>query len=1152
MKIQRLALERYGIFTDRTLTFRPDASLHIVYGANEAGKTSALSAIGDLLFGFGGRTDYDFRHDSKSLRIGGVLLHSSGRTLTIRRRKGNKNTLLDEADQPIPDDTLTPFLDGVSSAAFNREFGLTAQALREGGQELLEAGGRLAETLAASSAGMTLLSQTRQKLLSEADDLFTTRRSGNKPFYLTMDRRDAADRALRDAIVTREAVQQLEGAVRDGQAHLDSLTVDHKQSGARLALLQRANRVRTKLARLESLDAELATFSNLPAVPAQSLAEWQGALGMDAALGRDLVALDAADAADQAEIAALAVDEQFLSEGGIIDSLRERLGAVRKAIDDLPRRRQARDIAKVELENNARRLGLASHTELLERLPDDPALAQARDLIGRIKDAEQKIADAEARRARAEQDLRDTEATEAGLHAVVDPEPLRQRLDGFDFIPVQADQLRRANAGLAIEMDTLAAALASLNPPPGGLSEVRSLSLPDDTIISQHASVAELNQSEEKRLNQALVTIDHAIAATQAELARLSGTSAAPMQSDLVDARRERERYFDAMQDGINADLATRAAQLAATRLVSGKIDFITDQLLTDTGRVARQDAAQQRLSKDITERKRTTDALSGLQARIAEADHAWRQLWKAGGLVPRSPAEMRRWRERLDDILGRLAKCDGRKAEIAALEAELAAGKAAVIAFLTHVGRQPDHALPPEILFREARSRFDELQAAWADGKARAATRQRIQRDMNEAAAAKQAAERTLEVLRQSWPSAMEAIGLTAGATPAQAEAALLVWQGVALPKASLEREGRSVESMEADIGAFDADVLAVANRIAPHLKSQTAQETLARLSDSLASIRNASEARKRLQESGAKRAASRKSIDAQRAACALTLDNAAAKLSVSDRATLPEAIARASDRARLEAERTAVRRDLREIADDRDEAALRDEQQDLDLDSLSADIARETVRQEEFLREISTASAACHQKRMELETLLKGRDAASHAAERAEADAELLSIADRWLLRSAAARLAGRAIERHRAKLQNPLIARAGELFATATGGAFSGLGIDYDDDDQPVLVAQRSTAEGVPVPGLSEGTRDQLFLTLRLALLEQRVSEPLPFIGDDLLTSFDDARTLAMLRLLSTAGGQRQIILFTHHQHVVDMAQSLPGYPIEVVTL
>src|SRR5664279_2351616 len=114
VRFEGLTLERYGIFTDRVLTFHPDAALHVVHGRNEAGKTSALSAIGDLLFGFGARTDYGFRHDSKTLRIGGVLRHSDGRGIAFRRRKGNKSTLIDATDQLLPDDTLVPFLNGIT------------------------------------------------------------------------------------------------------------------------------------------------------------------------------------------------------------------------------------------------------------------------------------------------------------------------------------------------------------------------------------------------------------------------------------------------------------------------------------------------------------------------------------------------------------------------------------------------------------------------------------------------------------------------------------------------------------------------------------------------------------------------------------------------------------------------------------------------------------------------------------------------------------------------------------------------------------------------------------------------------------------------------------------------------------------------------
>jgi uncharacterized protein YhaN len=59
-------------------------------------------------------------------------------------------------------------------------------------------------------------------------------------------------------------------------------------------------------------------------------------------------------------------------------------------------------------------------------------------------------------------------------------------------------------------------------------------------------------------------------------------------------------------------------------------------------------------------------------------------------------------------------------------------------------------------------------------------------------------------------------------------------------------------------------------------------------------------------------------------------------------------------------------------------------------------------------------------------------------------------------------------------------------------------------------------------------------------------------MPFIGDDLLTSFDDERTLAGLRLLVAAGKHRQIILFTHHKHVVDLARTVQDYPVDFIDL
>ncbi len=252
---------------------------------------------------------------------------------------------------------------------------------------------------------------------------------------------------------------------------------------------------------------------------------------------------------------------------------------------------------------------------------------------------------------------------------------------------------------------------------------------------------------------------------------------------------------------------------------------------------------------------------------------------------------------------------------------------------------------------------------------------------------------------------------------------------------------------------------------------------------------------------------------------------------------------------RRELETERAALRRDLSEIADGLDEAALRAEQAEMDFALLAGRIDLARQRQAELLQEIAQAARAAHEADARLEALGRGRDAVGRGARAGRGAAELVDIGERWLIRQAAARLAGRAIERHRAAAQDPLIARAGELFRLATGEAFAGLGTDYDAADHPVLAAIRAGGERVRVEGLSEGARDQLFLALRLALLERRAGEPLPFIGDDILASFDDERTRRTLRLLAEFGKGRQVVLFTHHRHVADLAGGAGAQVLEI---
>ena len=83
------------------------------------------------------------------------------------------------------------------------------------------------------------------------------------------------------------------------------------------------------------------------------------------------------------------------------------------------------------------------------------------------------------------------------------------------------------------------------------------------------------------------------------------------------------------------------------------------------------------------------------------------------------------------------------------------------------------------------------------------------------------------------------------------------------------------------------------------------------------------------------------------------------------------------------------------------------------------------------------------------------------------------------------------------------------------------------------------------------MSEGTRDQLFLALRIAALELQLGSrtALPFVADDLFINFDDARAKAGLSLrdLST---RTQVLFLTHHDHLLPLVRDVFGARVNVV--
>ncbi len=336
MKIQELNLAAFGPFTGRILRFDGDTGgLHIVYGPNEAGKSSALRGLKALLYGIDERTPDNFLHANDRLRIGGHLQRSDGLELAFARRKGRKNTLLSPTGDSLDDQALLPFLRGVTAELFGTLFGIDHQALLRGGQEILEQKGEVGQALFSAALGSHELHALLGQLDAEADDLFRPRGS-KQTINAALKFYAASSRTIREISLSsrdwdrhRRALEHTTGELRQVQAELS----DNRQA---LNRLKRIQRLLPKLARRRVLMRDRDSLGDVVVLAEDFSARRRQALSTMATAQAILaVALPRLDGYRQ-QHKGLPVNLALLNQAEDIEDLHTRLGGHRKALQDRP------------------------------------------------------------------------------------------------------------------------------------------------------------------------------------------------------------------------------------------------------------------------------------------------------------------------------------------------------------------------------------------------------------------------------------------------------------------------------------------------------------------------------------------------------------------------------------------------------------------------------------------------------------------------------------------------------------------------------------------------------------------------------------------------------------------------------------------------
>lgn len=399
----------------------------------------------------------------------------------------------------------------------------------------------------------------------------------------------------------------------------------------------------------------------------------------------------------------------------------------------------------------------------------------------------------------------------------------------------------------------------------------------------------------------------------------------------------------------------------------------------------------------------------------------------------------------------------------------------------------------------------------------------------------------RALDQWRADWGDAMAGLGLGPQATAAEAHA-VLDELGTLFGKLQEARELRQrIAGMDRDAEALATSVRSLVQAHAADLEGAAVVAQGEALVKRWQQAQKAREERARLDEDIARKTVAQAELADRRERSQDTIRRLLAQAGCNDLDALREAEGRARRARDLEGRIAELEGQILDAGQGASLEALEGEARGREASELRArleDIDRD-------LEDLEEREHASNQQLWGAEAgldRLRERSAAESAAEAEAALARVRTHAHQYVRLRLAATLLRQELERYRERHQGPVLGRANELFPRLTLGAYRGVKAGFASNDEPVLVCVRQDGKEVGVEGLSDGTRDQLYLSLRVATFEHqaRAGQVLPIVLDDVFVHFDDERARAGLEVLGELAHSAQVLFFTHHARLVELAR------------
>ncbi|MEM8666402.1 MAG: AAA family ATPase [Planctomycetota bacterium] len=1178
MILNRLDLKAFGRFTETSLDLSTGPRrFHIVYGPNESGKSTSLRAITSLFFGIPHVTEDNYLHSNSQLRVGGLLVDDN-RRLECTRRKGKKATLRDADDQPIDESAMESMLGGITRETFLSRFGLSHDELVKGGRAIISGEGDLGQILFSAGAGIGRLREIQEELDQNAAAIFTPR--GTKTSIATaLKSLDEQRTSLRQAQIPPAEYRDLRERLKTCRDRLDTLDRQIGESVQQLSRLRHFQQALPLVPRWRSTIESLKEYRSTPrlddafterrrqTVSDREIArsrrtELQGRMTEMTSRLDDMPA-DTAILNHQSEIQAVF---QEVSARNKADRDRESLIRTRDNLD-----RKIADLlvqlsAEVPVHHDDARWSDAMEQAIEKRKVSDSNRNRIRQLasdyeklVSQRNEASDTVESTQRRLSDVSDELEtmgspsDPIVIANAIDAIGNPQTLLESVaeqrESNELLQKKCERLRLKLVGFDGNFDETAA----LTLPP--ISQLKQLSESMDAA-AQH--VATLNK-QKSECGKEREHFSRQLDEQQSELPL-------PTAKELNESRLARDAIVEQLQaiakSVTEQNRSEMVDSLSSLQQKIQKTDRLNDTVRTHHQQFHQREQLQLRLDQ-CTQRWQQFDAECNAAAKHqSKANENWMAAWAQCGIKAGDAEQMRRWiidhelfcetlqqwrdgEKRMDQMQHKIQLAVSRLSKALATKQPSRARSRQPVGAEAYQGGLFDEQPEDDLI-----SLYDEALAARSDALHRKQLHDGLRRRREELAEELPKAEIRLETAqrkvvqwRDEWQRTTE--NFAGSERVGTQEVSLMLDQIADLHSKKRERDilARRIQSIHDDESDFRSRVnQLVGNTQAESDLDRTATTLAQDLYQRLQAERRTAQTRETLREQIELSKQRMAEAESQQKACEAVLNELCKEAGCDSPDQLPELERAATQRSHLESELRELENQLSLLAGDA---------------ALDAFIERAGKQQAETLeRELAQAENELENQRQQQSELQQQVGAVQHEINRIDGGAqaselvqtiqftagELSRDCEEYAKAKIASLLLRRAIDHYRQAHQSPILQHANRYFQQLTCDAYRELRPDYDSKGRTTLFGLQSSGEAVPAALMSEGTADSLYLALRLASLEYQIglSKPIPLVIDDCLIQLDDERAAAALKAFSDLSEKTQVILFTHHQHVLDLAK------------